>query len=471
MIRRNSERKGFARSGTEMGFTLVELLVVLVIMPVIIGAIADVVVTSLRDQSGVSGRLSDSSSAELTSAYYIRDVQSAAFVTTDAQATLPSPCGTGVATAQFELGLSWGSTTAAGGANVAYWEDPTTGVLTRYYCPTGSITPSSTELIAHGLSTTNGIQATVSPGSAGAEAASGWTATDGISGITLAATESASSYSFSLVGAPRVSSPFSEGLTPGGTPAPPGPPDPMLLLGDGSGAGKLLSCGGNGEINIGGTAYIDSSSKGAAQLSGNANLTATNIDLLPGATIETSGNAAFSPPLTGTGSKVFDPYSGLATPTGSNAPNPTTSGGTTTYYPGVYTSQLILSGNSSNQFQSGTYIFEDGISLTGNASMTSMAGGVLFYVAGGSVQITGDGSATLSPLAAPPSPAKDLVIWQAASDNNPVWVAGNGGAHLISGTIYAPGATVGGAGNGSYTAAAVIADSFSCDGNGSATIG
>ena len=29
--------------------------------------------------------------------------------------------------------------------------------------------------------------------------------------------------------------------------------------------------------------------------------------------------------------------------------------------------------------------------------MTSMAGGVLFYVAGGSVQITGDGSATLSP--------------------------------------------------------------------------
>jgi len=431
-----------------------------------------VVVTSLRDQSGVSGRLSDSSSAELTSAYYVRDVQSAAFVTTDAQATLPSPCGTGVSTGQFKLGLSWGSTTAAGGANVAYWEDPTTDVLTRYYCPTGSSTPTSRDPIAHGLSTTDGIQTTISPSSAAEEAATGWTATDGISGVTLAASESASSYSFSLVGAPRVSSPFSEGLTPGGTPAPPGPPYPMLLLGDGSGKGKqLLTCSGNGQINIGGTAYIDSSSKGAAQLAGNANLTATNIDLLSGGTIQTSDNASFSPQLTGTGSLIADPYSGLTTPTGPTAPNPTTTGGTTTYYPGVYPTQLVLSGTSSNQFQTGTYIFEGGISLSGNASMTSMAGGVLFYVAGGLVQITGNGSVTLSPLASPTSPAKDLVIWQAASDSNPVLVAGNGGAHLIGGTIYAPGATVGGAGNGSYTAEAVIANSFLCDGNGSATIG
>jgi prepilin-type N-terminal cleavage/methylation domain-containing protein len=471
-MRRSSTRlRKRAIGRDEAGFTLVELLVVLVIMPVIIGAIADVVVTSLKSQNGVSGRLSDSASAEVTSAFYERDVQSAAFVTTFAGASQPQPCGTGSPATSgmtFELGLNWGGTTPLGGANVAYWNSPSTGDLWRVYCPTGSSTPSSTEKVAFGLTAT-GIQTTVAPSADATAAAAGWTSTDGISGITLAAAESASSYSFDLLGVPRVSSPFSEGLTPGGTPKSPFPPYPLLILGSGSGTGTLLSCGGNGRLNVGGTAYIDSGSSGAAELSGNAQLIASGIDLLTGGTIATSGNASYSPQATGGGSSASDPYSSLTAPTGSAAPSPTSSGGTTTYYPGVYTSLLTLSGNSLNVFASGTYIFDNGISVSGNAYLKSAAGGVLFYVKGGEVSITGNGGLILSPLASPPAP--DMVIWQSATDSNSVLVAGNGLAHLISGTIYAPGAQVGGAGNGSYTADAVIAKTFACDGNGTAQIG
>ena len=368
----------------------------------------------------------------------------------------------------FELGLNWGSPTALGGANVAYWDSSSTGT-SRVYCPTGSSTPSSTAKVAFGLTAT-GIRATVAPSADATAAAAGWTSTDGISGIT----SRRGIGQLILFRSPR----SSVGLitvqrrtTPGGTPPSPFPPYPLLLLGTGSGTGTLLACDGNGQVNVGGTAYLDSNSHGAAQLSGNASLNATLIDLLTGGTIATSGNASYSPQATGGGSSVSDPYASLTAPTGSTAPSPTTSGGTTTYYPGVYTSQLTLSGNSTNVFATGAYIFKNGISTSGNASVTSAAGGVLFYIAGGQVSITGNGSLTLNPLASPPSPAKDMVIWQAAAHLNSGALAGNGGAHLISGTIYAPGAQVGGAGNGSDTAEAVISKTFTCDGNGSATIG
>ena len=337
-------------------------------MPVIIGAIADVVVTSLRDQSGVSGRLSDSSSAELTSAYYIRDVQSAAFVTTSA------PGHAAVALRHRSSDCTVRARTQLGQYHCCRRRQR--GLLGRsdHGRPYPLLLPDRFDhTVEHradrGWSCPPPTESrpTVSPGSAGAEAVSGWTATDGISGITLAATESASSYSFSLVGAPRVSSPFSEGLTPGGTPAPPGPPDPMLLLGDGSGAGKLLSCGGNGEINKG----------------------ERPISILPQKVRPSSPATPTSQPPTSTYFQVR-PLKPVATPPSalrlrararrSSIPilgerrrrevtprTPPLAGGTTTYYPGVYTSQLILSGNLSNQFQSGTYIFEDGISLTGNA--------------------------------------------------------------------------------------------------------
>jgi len=87
--------------------------------------------------------------------------------------------------------------------------------------------------------------------------------------------------------------------------------------------------------------------------------------------------------------------------------------------------------------------------------------------------IAGNGGLSLQPLSSPPSPATGLVIWQAASDTNGLALAGNGNASLVNGTIYAPGAQVGGSGSGSgaVSVKAVVANKLSCDGNGTISIG
>ncbi len=67
------------RPQSDAGFTLVELLVVLVIMPIVIGAIAAAIIISEQDSGVASSRLSDSASAQTISEYYVRDVQGAEY--------------------------------------------------------------------------------------------------------------------------------------------------------------------------------------------------------------------------------------------------------------------------------------------------------------------------------------------------------------------------------------------------------
>ena len=62
------------------GFTLIELLIVLVILPLVIGAIAMVLITTLKNHQGIEGKVADSSAATLSSAYYVRDIESASYV-------------------------------------------------------------------------------------------------------------------------------------------------------------------------------------------------------------------------------------------------------------------------------------------------------------------------------------------------------------------------------------------------------
>ncbi|MGA2519819.1 MAG: type II secretion system protein, partial [Acidimicrobiales bacterium] len=83
--------------GDESGFTLIELLIVLVIMPIVIGGVTVAIISTLQDQQGLQTRLSDSSDSVISSAFFPRDAQSAADVTTNASATSPSPCSTSAA--------------------------------------------------------------------------------------------------------------------------------------------------------------------------------------------------------------------------------------------------------------------------------------------------------------------------------------------------------------------------------------
>ena len=132
---------------------------------------------------------------------------------------------------------------------------------------------------------------------------------------------------------------------------------------------------------------------------------------------------------------------------------------------------MSITGNAI--FDSGIYEFQGGISVTGNANISSAAGGVLFYITGASsvTQIAGNGVFNLQPLSSPPSPAANMVIWQDRSDANPITLGGNGSGDVIGGTVYAPSAVVDTAGNGLLTAGAVEAKGLTCGGNSSLSIG
>ena len=123
-------------AGDEAGFTLVELLVVIVILPLVLGALGVVLVTTLIDQTGANTRISSSSDAQNTSAIYVRDVQGATYLTTDGAppstpggtTSAPAVCGTSQAGYGYVLGVAWSSQVPSGFATgtainsvVSYW--------------------------------------------------------------------------------------------------------------------------------------------------------------------------------------------------------------------------------------------------------------------------------------------------------------------------------------------------------------
>jgi prepilin-type N-terminal cleavage/methylation domain-containing protein len=130
---------------SEAGFTLLELMVVLVVLPLIMGGIAAVVIaelnnTSQSDQHGTFTELVNSHDAQITSAYFVRDVQSSTQISTN-----PAPlCGTG----NQILGLSWSNNGTL--VNVSYGVPAVAPFsLVRRYCQGTS--PEVDSTVSHGL--------------------------------------------------------------------------------------------------------------------------------------------------------------------------------------------------------------------------------------------------------------------------------------------------------------------------------
>jgi prepilin-type N-terminal cleavage/methylation domain-containing protein len=92
---------------SEDGFTLIELVIVLVIMPIIVGGVAAAIIASLQNQGTEYNRLADSSDAQITSTNFVRDVQSA----TSLVQSGATQCGIGNA---YVLGLQWNQETIFG---------------------------------------------------------------------------------------------------------------------------------------------------------------------------------------------------------------------------------------------------------------------------------------------------------------------------------------------------------------------
>ena len=227
----------------DAGFTLVELLVVLVIMPMIAAAIAAAIIVTQSDSHTTQARLSDSVNAQTTSEYFVRDVQGAQFVTTNSAANPPvcTPVpGTfrTVPPPTLVLGLLQVDAEQSTSLTVGYWTGtaPAPGssaLLVRAACTTSPSgpghsqqvmsddvqVPSAPESPTNACATTSATSTTlpastiplasvaITPSQFATSASNGWTRTStsatSISSINLSVTESQSCYTYSLSASPQ----------------------------------------------------------------------------------------------------------------------------------------------------------------------------------------------------------------------------------------------------------------------------
>ena len=263
--RRREERPSLLRASvrgresSSAGFTLIELVIVITVMPLVIGALTVGILSVFNLQSSVSDRLSDSGDAQVVSGNFQSDVQSASMITTDSSSTSPAPCGSGYQVLGLQLGtqdqISYNTSANTGGGSAS---------LTRYVCAGGTTTPKSSLVVAHDMPTTTlpgasfvspvtiacpsgstapacapvggspppGVQC-VATGPPGACAyTQGWVSTLGVTKVTFNTT-TPKNYSYQLVAVPAAGS-----NTPSPTP-PPSTPNQIGFATPGTGNPKL----------------------------------------------------------------------------------------------------------------------------------------------------------------------------------------------------------------------------------------
>jgi prepilin-type N-terminal cleavage/methylation domain-containing protein len=193
----------------ENGFTLVELLIVVTILPLIVGALSVGLIATFSLQSGVQSRLGDTGDSQVVEASFQRDVQEAASITT-APNNSSSQCGPGTQL----LGLAWGPVS---GQSYPYQyvvsyvvaQNGSSWNLVRQYCSTGySTSPSSSTVISYDVSSSL-ASPTVSIASGapnGTAPGTSWVSTQYVSGVSLPVTEPNSNFSYTLDAVPAASS-------------------------------------------------------------------------------------------------------------------------------------------------------------------------------------------------------------------------------------------------------------------------
>lgn len=234
--------------------------------------------------------------------------------------------------------------------------------------------------------------------------------------------------------------------------------------------GTTVSLSGNTTaLSIGCNVYINSTSSSAANLQGGASITATG-----GATVNItgnwvgSGNATISPSPNINSPAVADPLSRLTPPT-ANGCSASAASGSHTYSPCVaggvmtITTQVSLSGQNVVTFNPGIYILNNGLQMQGSGTTVNATGGVMLYIQGGGILISG--GATFN-LAGPTSGAyKGIAIYQPASNATTMQMEG-GSTQNIQGAIYVPGANLlfQGGSSSSSGGATIVCKSITIDG-------
>jgi prepilin-type N-terminal cleavage/methylation domain-containing protein len=208
------------------GYTLIELIIVTAVLPIVIGGIAVALVSVFSLQGSVTNRLSDSGDAQVVSASFESDVQSASFITAPLAPTKgvlqtppqnPVPCETtaqSTSTLTTEvLGLEWGT----GKTEVSYLDAPqgSSYNLLRNFCQKGSTVPVSSVVVSRDVSF--GQTATVTCSTLASTQCTGttnyknsWISAAGVTGVTFNITEPGSNYTYSLTALPGASSPSND---------------------------------------------------------------------------------------------------------------------------------------------------------------------------------------------------------------------------------------------------------------------
>src|ERR1700679_217419 len=123
------------------GFTLVELLITLTILPLVIGALSLGLIAVFSLNSSTQNRFADTSDSQVVASTYQNDVQSAGYITTDSDSS--PQCGAGTGTQLMALESVPNQKTHSFQTVVSYVAVPTTSgtgttySLVRLYCTNG----------------------------------------------------------------------------------------------------------------------------------------------------------------------------------------------------------------------------------------------------------------------------------------------------------------------------------------------
>src|SRR5579872_443884 len=216
---RSRRRRPGAGNGQSTGFTLVELLIVMSIIPIIVGALSLGLITVFSLQHGISNRISDAGDAQTVSATFIEDVQSAQMLTTENSTSNPGSslaCGGAGPSGAFQLlGLEWGGNGGSFVNAVSYFSLPNEGLssysIIRQFCSGGvTATPSQTTTVAIDVTdsgATTPPTVSCSSNSANSDCTSGayqtsWISASEVESVLLSAQEHA------LLPSPNANTPF-----------------------------------------------------------------------------------------------------------------------------------------------------------------------------------------------------------------------------------------------------------------------
>ncbi len=427
MARRLGQRRRgsrLARSTSfhgDEGFTLIELLVVVVILPLVVGAIAIGLVSVFSLQTKTTSRLSGTGDLQTVNATFVKDVQSAAWITNEP--TVPV-CGSPTNTQL--LGLLWSGpanapanqmTTAVSYVSVPMNNGTTNFSLERLYCTLSNFAaPETTTVISADLSGTQPLASicaptftTTSPSTCTATPLTAPEATSTIAAVMLPLFVPMDSNPYTMVATPRAG-----GNTPGGIPSTATKTPPLMLLGTGC---PVLSVGNSTDKKASGLTINESTSSGTGTGNGLLGINSTCSSAIsisnggsiaagailtpnPGNSVSVSGGYSGTLPNQEGWSGSTDPFAGMAPPM-----SPTTSAtckyisSSSTYYcpPGLYTTDPNFSNGSTIIFQGGgNYQFNFDFKVPNNSTVTFATGAYIFNASDANAFATGKNVALYS---------------------------------------------------------------------------